>query len=270
MAMEERHLGQEGPAVPVVGLGTWQRLESAARRGEAEAVVGAALDHGLRVFDSSPMYGQAEEILAAALGERRGEAFVATKVWTPSPAEGAAHLDRVLRWFGGRIDLMQIHNLVAWREHLPMLEAARDAGAVGLIGATHWSAGAFGELATVMRTGRIGTIQVPYSPAETEVEQEVLPLAQDLGLGVVLMRPFGEGGLLRSGPGPDALAPLAPFGVSTWPQALLKWGLSDPRAHVTIPATSRPERLAENAAAGRPPWFGPEERRLVSRLAGFP
>ena len=252
----------------MVGLGTWQRLESADRAGTAETVVAAALDEGLRVFDSSPMYGRAEELLGQALGDRRDEAFVATKIWTASPAEGRQQLERASSWFAGRVELLQIHNLVAWRDHLPMLEAARDAGTVGLIGATHWSAAAFGELATVMRTGRIDAIQIPYNPVETEVEHLVLPLAADLGLGVVVMRPFGEGTLLRTDPGPASLAPLAPFGVRTWAQALLKWILSDERCHVAIPATSWPERVSDNAAAGRPPWFGPDERRLVSRLAG--
>ena len=149
-----------------------------------------------------------------------------------------------------------------------MLEKARDAGTVGLVGATHWSASAFAELANVMRTGRLDAIQIPYNPRETAVEREILPLAADRGLGVVVMRPFGEGGLLRADPGPAALAPLTPFGVETWPQALLKWILSDPRCHVAIPATSRPDRLAENAAAGEPPWFGSDERNLISRLAG--
>ena len=269
VAVERRPLGKSGPALPVVGLGTWQRLEAAARQGTAEALVAAALHRGLRVFDSSPMYGRAEELLASALGPRRDEAFVATKVWTPSATEGIRQLERAVGWFGGRVDLMQIHNLVAWPEHLPTLETARAAGRVGLVGATHWSAGAFGELATVMRTGRIDAVQVPYNPGETDVERRILPLAEDLGLGVVVMRPFGEGGLLRADPGPAALAPLAPFGVSTWAQALLKWGLSDTRCHVAIPATSSPERVAENAAAGRAPWFGPDERRLVSRLAGI-
>jgi len=268
LKLEQRQLGASGPDLPVVGLGTWQRLESAARAGGAEALVEAALDSGIRVFDSSPMYGRAEELLSEALLARRPEAFVATKVWTPSPAEGQHQLTRAAEWFGGRVDLMQIHNLVAWQEHLPMLEQARDAGTVGLIGATHWSANAFSELAAVMRTGRIHAIQIPYNPQETAVRREILPLAEDLGLGVIVMRPFGEGGLLRADPGPDALAPLAPFGVQTWPQALLKWILSDPRCHVAIPATSRPGRVAENAAAGQPPWLGPDERRLVSRLAG--
>ena len=266
--LELRELGDGGPDVPIVGLGTWQRLESAARAGGAEPLVTAALDAGIRVLDSSPMYGRAEELLAEALRSRRAEAFVATKVWTPSPAEGQQQLTRAIDWFGGRVDLMQIHNLVAWQEHLPILEKAHDVGTVGLVGATHWSASAFSELASVMRTGRIHAVQIPYNPQETAVEREVLPLAEDLGLGVVVMRPFGEGGLLRADPGPDALAPLAPFGVQTWPQALLKWILSDPRCHVAIPATSRRDRVAENAAAGQPPWLGPDERALISHLAG--
>ena len=268
MTIELRNLGERQTALPVMGLGTWQRLESAARAGAAHKVVGAALDNGMRVFDSSPMYGPAEELLAEALGSRRAEAFVATKVWTPSPADGRRQLERAADWYGGWIDLMQIHNLVAWEEHLRLLEEARDGGTVKLIGATHWSAGAFAELASVMRTGRIEAIQIPYNPGETEVEREILPLAADLGLGVLVMRPFGEGTLLRADPGPAALGPLQPFGVRTWPQALLKWILSDERCHVAIPATSRPEGVAENAAAGEPPWFGAEERALVSRLAG--
>src|SRR5215213_4717329 len=88
-----------------------------------------------------------------------------------------------------------------------------------------------------------------------------------LGLGVLLMRPLGEGRLVRRQPDPAELAPLRPFGVTTWVQALIKWGLSDPRVHVSLAATAHPDRLAENAAAGAPPWFGPDERALVVRLA---
>jgi diketogulonate reductase-like aldo/keto reductase len=212
------------------------------------------------------MYGRAERLLANALGPRRREAFVATKIWTGSAVEGKAQLERALRWFGGSVDLMQIHNLVAWRHHLTLLERARDAGQIGFIGATHYAPSAFAELAQVMETGRIDAVQVPYNPWETDVTRRILPLAEELGLGVVVMRPFGEGSLLHRPPPAEALRELDRFGVSTWAQALLKWVLSDPRCHVVIPATSSPARMAENVAAGSPPWFGAEERALVARL----
>jgi diketogulonate reductase-like aldo/keto reductase len=260
--VEERTLG------PVVGLGTWQRLEAAAAAGRHRELVGRALDVGVRVFDSSPRYGAAERLLAEALGERRREAFIATKIWTPSASEGRAQLDRAVRWFGGHVDLMQIHNLLSWESHLPLLEAAKEQESIGLIGATHYSAAALPELEDLMRSGRLDAVQVPYNPRERDVEARILPLAAELDLTVLVMRPFGEGGLLRADPGPSALAPLAGFGVRTWPQALLKWGLSVGRIDVAIPATADPGRVAENAAAGEPPWFGPEERDLVSRLAG--
>jgi diketogulonate reductase-like aldo/keto reductase len=213
------------------------------------------------------MYGHAERVLAQGLGTRREEAIVATKVWTPDPAEGRRQIARAMGWFG-RVECYQLHNLVAWRDHLPVLEALRDDGRVDVIGATHYSPSAFGELAALMRTGRIGTIQIPYNPRERDVEREILPLATELGIGVLVMRPLGGGGLAARVPRPEALAPLAGFGITTWAQALLKWALSDPRIAAVIPASSQPGRMTENAAAGSAPWFGREERALVARLAG--
>jgi aryl-alcohol dehydrogenase-like predicted oxidoreductase len=268
--MEQRRLGSGGPELPVVGMGTWQTFDVRGAQAQARVgeVVGAALAAGMRVFDSSPMYGAAESVLGAALAGRRDEAFVATKVWTSDPGESEAQIARALDWYGGRVDLYQVHNLVAWREQLDRLEREREAGRVAWIGATHYSASAFGELARVMRSGRIEAIQIPYNPLEREVEREILPLAQELGLGVLVMRPLGGGALGRRRVPEAELAPLREFGVRTWGQALLKWALSDPRCTVAIPATSRPERAAENAAAGEPPWLGPDERALVARLAG--
>jgi aryl-alcohol dehydrogenase-like predicted oxidoreductase len=188
-------------------------------------------------------------------------------VWASSLAEGRAQVERALDFFGGIVDLYQIHNLLNWREQLLLLEQQRDAGRVRVIGATHYSPSAFGELRRVVETGRIAAIQIPYNPLEREVEREILPLAAEHGLGVVVMRPFGEGALMRRPPADEQLAPLRPFGVTTWAQALLKWVLSDLRCQIAIPATSRPARMAENAAAGDPPWFGADERALVARLA---
>jgi aryl-alcohol dehydrogenase-like predicted oxidoreductase len=271
-AIEQRPLGEtSGLTVPAVGMGTWQTLDVRGADAERRAheIVREALDVGARFLDSSPMYGEAERVLGEGLAERRAEALVATKVWTADDDEAEAQVRRALEWYGGRVDLYQVHNLVSWPERLTSLERERDRGAVVAIGATHYSPSAFGELARVMRTGRISAIQIPYNPHERDVEREILPLAEELGLGVVVMRPLGGGGgLVARAPSDRELEPLRAFGVQTWAQALLKWALSDPRCHVAIPATSRPGRMGENAAAGAPPWFDAEARDLVARLAG--
>jgi aryl-alcohol dehydrogenase-like predicted oxidoreductase len=268
--METRTLGQTGLVVPVVGLGTWQTFDGRGAEvvDRAVGVTIVAADEGVRFFDSSPMYGRAERVLARGLEQAgRREAVVATKVWARSAEEGRVQIDRALAWFGGRVELYQVHNLVAWRTHLPVLERLREERKVSAIGATHYSPGWFDELRLLMETGRIGAVQVPYNPWEREVEAAVLPLAAELNLGVVVMRPFGEGALLRRVPAERDLEPLRRFGVRTWPQALLKWILSDRRCHVAIPATRSLQHVRDNAAAGRPPWFGPDEREYVARLA---
>jgi aryl-alcohol dehydrogenase-like predicted oxidoreductase len=164
------------------------------------------------------------------------------------------------------VDIYQIHNLVAWQEHLPALESLRDSGSARAVGATHYAHSAFPDLMTVMRSGRIQMVQIPYNVADRAVESEVLPLAHELGVGVLVMQPLGTGKLIRTTPVPADLARLEAFGVTTWPQALLKWILSDPRVHSVIPATSRPARATENAAAGNPPWFDAETRAYVVSL----
>lgn len=266
--MERRPLGETGLQVSVIGMGTWQTFDVSGTKAEANArsVVDRAFEAGVNCFDSSPMYGQAERVLGGTLPGRRKAAVVATKVWTRSLSEARVQIDTALNFFGGHVELYQVHNLVNWRENLTLLESLKATGSITAIGATHYSPGAFGELSEVMKTSRITAIQIPYNPVEREVERAILPLAAELGLGVVVMRPFGEGSLLRRPPSAAELEPLAAFGVQTWAQALLKWILSDERCHVAVPATSKPERMSENAQAGDPPWFGPDERAYVGRL----
>lgn len=270
--MEHRRLGSTRLEVPVVGMGTWQTLDVRGRAEETARtdVVRAAVDSGATLFDTSPMYGESERVLGSALhaiGLARDRVLVADKVWTSDPAEARRQIDDAMRWYGGRIDIYQIHNLVAWREHLAALERLRDAGNVTVVGATHYAHSAFDELLRVMRTGRIGQIQIPYNVGDRVVERTILPAAADLGIGVLVMRPFGEGKLVRHTPTESDLATLAPFGVRTWAQALLKWILSDERVHGVLPATRQCTHARENAAAGEPPLLDADARGYVERLA---
>jgi diketogulonate reductase-like aldo/keto reductase len=256
--MEERRLG------PVVGLGTWSTFGGDVAA--AREVVGAALAAGCHLVDTSPMYGEAERSLATALGDRRSDVIVATKIWAGRVAEGQAQYARQRDWFGA-VEIEQVHNLVSWRDHLAWLEPEREAGRVTRLGVTHWSPASFSELAEALRTRRFDCVQLPYNPLESACERELLPLAAEVGVAVLVMRPFGEGSLLRRTPAAASLEPLHEFGVETWAQALLKWILSDERVDVVIPATRRAARVAENAAAGSAPWFGPREREYVAGLA---
>jgi diketogulonate reductase-like aldo/keto reductase len=257
--MEERRLG------PVVGLGTWSTFDADAAL--AREVVDAALAAGTRLVDSSPMYGGAERSLGEALDGRRDEAVVATKIWARSVDEGCEQFQRQLEWYGGRVDVEQVHNLVLWREQLDWLEREREAGRVGKIGVTHYQASAFGELAEALRTRRFDALQIPYNPWERECEDELLPLAAELGVAVIAMRPLGGSGADRRRRIQPSPADLAELGVESWSQALLKWALADERIDGVIPATSRSDRAAENARAGDGPRLSPEQRELVERLA---
>lgn len=268
--METRNFGKSGEQLPVVGLGTWLTFDVGPDEDNfAAPVVEAMYGGGSRVVDSSPMYGRAEGVLGRAISGIRDQLFVATKIWTEGlSGEDAVLLGRFqyeaqLAFYGGRVELEQIHNLEAWQDHLPWLEAEKEKGRIGYIGATHWQPEAFPTLIEIMKTGRLDAVQVPYNPLEREAEKEVLPLAQELDIPVFVMRPFGQGDLM---PGPEP-SKFAELGVASWGEALIKWALSHPAIRVVIPATSKPEHGRANAAAGDRPWFDGKQREMVQELA---
>ncbi len=267
--MQHRRLGRSDVEISAVGLGTWQVLDVRGREEEARhEVVRAALESGITLFDSSPMYGEAERVLGGALKKHgRDRATVATKVWTSDDREAERQIQDALSFFDGQVELYQVHNLVAVGKRLDMLEELQSEGRVRSIGATHYSRSAFPALMDVMRSGCVDFVQVPYNATDVTVTEEVLPLAEELGLGVIAMIPLGSGRLVRNAPSDKDLEPLREFGIETWAQALLKFVLSDERVSCAIPATSKPERALENARAGDPPFFGEEQREYVRRLA---
>ena len=241
-------------------MGTWQTFDTTADR---KPIVEEALAAGINLFDSSPMYGRGEDTLAHALDGRRDEAIIATKIWTSSPAEGRQQAAHALRLFG-RVEIYQVHNLVNWQAQLKMLEALKGEGKVVAVGATHYDPGAFDDLCDVMRTGRLDMIQLPYNPRRREAEHRVLPLAAELGLGVLTHSPLRYG-VLDSPPSPQEIKAL---GVETWAQAILKWIASDPRVSAVLSATKTPGRPTENAMAGNPPWFDRDQRERIVHLLG--
>lgn len=257
--MERRPLGTSGLDVPVIGMGTWRTFDTADER---RPLVEASISAGINLFDSSPMYGRAEGVLGDALQGRRQDVQVATKVWTESPDEGRRQAENALRLFG-HIDIYQVHNLLNWKAQLKLLEELRDGGQVTVVGATHYQASAFPELMDVMRTGRLAMIQIPYNPLAQQAARSLLPLAQELGLGVLVLSPL-QGGIMQARPRPEDLRSL---GVRTWPQAVLKWIAGDPRISCVLTATHLESHARENAEAGDPPWFDPDQRTLVERIA---
>jgi aryl-alcohol dehydrogenase-like predicted oxidoreductase len=244
--MERRTLGPNGFEVPVVGMGTSRTFDVRGRAAEATSrrIVEEALDAGANLFDSSPMYGEAERVLGLALDGRRSEAIVATKVWTSDDRQAERQIETSLRHAHGRVELYQIHNLVAWPARLERLTRLHGEGLVDVVGATHYEPAAFDELMTVMRTGRIGFVQIPYNPLERDVERSVLPLAEDLGLGVMLMRPFGRGSVLRRWPSPADLAPVDPRHLPPRPH--------DRERHRRQPPMVRPRRARPGHPPGHP------------------
>src|SRR5437763_1930568 len=224
--MDVRRLG------PVVGLGTWNTFGGDVELGRR--TVRAAFTAGTRLFDTSPMYHGAEATLGVALDGVRGESIVATKIWANSIEEGRAQFARQLDWYGGHVDVEQVHNLVRWREHLEWLRGEQDAGRIGKLGVTHYQASAFGALADALRTHWFQVLQVPYNPWERECEQDLLPLAAELGVAVIAMRPLGGSGEDRRRRVELSDEQRAELGVETWAQALLSWALADERIDSVI------------------------------------
>ena len=242
--------------VGVVGMGTARTFDVTSKGDIAirHQIIDNCMACGGYFVDTSPMYGHSEEVLGITTQGKRQRFQFATKVWCRGQRNGKTQIEQSFKLLRtDYIDVYQIHNLVDWAAHLPVLERLKGQGKIGLIGITHYSSTSFPEMMSIMKTGRIDAIQIPYNVLDRACEKAVLPLAADLGLGVVVMEPLGVGRLVTRLKRQPDLSPLIQHGITSWAQALLAWILADERVSVVIPATSRPERIIENASVGSVP-----------------
>jgi len=261
-----------GELIPVVGLGTWITFnvgDDPELREECAGVMKAFFDAGGRMIDSSPMYGSSQAVIGHGLSRltSRVPLFSADKVWTSSASAGPEQIeDSRKNWRVARFDLLQVHNLLAWEEHLPMLLAMKKAGRVRYVGITTSEGRRHDEIERIMATQPIDFVQITYNILDREVESRILPLARERGIAVIANRPFREGALTRSLARERLPSWAGEIGARTWAQFILKFIVSHPAITCAIPATSQVSHVTENMAAaiGRLP-----DEAMRRRMASY-
>lgn len=252
-----RPIPSSGEALPVVGLGSWITFnvgnDPVARDARAE-VVRAFFAEGGRLIDSSPMYGSSQPVIGHALAKLGHPAtlFSAEKVWVGDAARGAGQMAASrAHWGVPRFDLMQVHNLLAWEEHLPRLQAMKAAGQLRYVGISTSEGRRHAELERILRTQAIDFVQLTYNLLDREAEQRLLPLAQERRIAVIVNRPFRQGDLLDQLRGHPLPGWAREIGCDSWAQVALKFVVSHPAVTCAIPATSQVAHLRQNMGAAR-------------------
>jgi diketogulonate reductase-like aldo/keto reductase len=272
--LQTRKIPSTGEDLPVIGLGSWITFNvgtDVTARNECTAVIRAFLESGGRVIDSSPMYGSSQEVIGYALAKLgHPKAFAADKVWTSSG--GAQQIEESRRHWGvPRFDLLQVHNLLAWEEHLPLLYAMKKAGRLRYVGVTTSHGRRLDELEKIMRREPLDFVQLTYNPIDREPEQRILPLAMQRKMAVIINRPFNQGELTEALARHPLPAWARELDCRSWAQLVLKFIVSHPAVTCAIPATSVVAHARENvdAARGRMPDAAMRKRiaDTIARLA---
>jgi diketogulonate reductase-like aldo/keto reductase len=274
--MLTRAIPTSSEPLPIVGLGTYRGFDvatSSAAYKSLPSVLDALFNAGGTLIDSSPMYGRAEQTTGELLSihQPRSPAFLATKVWTRGRKEGIAQMEASFKLLQtDRIDLMQIHNLMDWKTHLPTLRKWKEEGRIRYIGITHYTASAYADVEAVLKAEPLDFLQINYALDDRAAEARLLPLCRERGVAVICNRPFGGGGLLGRLKGTPLPAWAAQVEVTSWAQLALKFLLAHPAVTCVIPGTGNPRYMAENAGAG----FGPtltdaQRQQLIALVAGL-
>lgn len=261
-----------GETIAPIGMGTWITFNvgrDATLRNQRRKVLQAFFDAGGGMIDSSPMYGSAQEVLGDLLTamsrHRRPDAlFAATKVWTGS--DGGTQIRQAHQlWQRDQFDLLQVHNLLNWREHLPMLREMKAAGRLRYLGITTSHGRRHADLEQIMASEPLDFVQLTYNAVDRQAEERLLPLARAKGIAVIANRPFRRGALPRRMQGRPLPAIAGELGCTTWAELLLKFIISHPAVTCAIPATSRVDHMQQNMRAGIGAMPGTRERELIAR-----
>lgn len=257
MTMLTKPIPSTGEPMPVVGLGTWPVFDvgadEAARRPLRE-VVRLLIGAGGTMIDTSPMYGRSEGVIGDIVTGMglRDQVFLATKVWTGGRERGIEQMARSARLMQAPvIDLMQIHNLVDWRTHLATLRGMKADARLRYIGVTHYTTHSLAELARILETeDGIDFVQCGYSLATREAEKRLLPICAARRVAVIINQPLERGTLFRPVRGQALPGWATEFDCASWAEFFLKYLIAEPAVTVVIPATNKPEHMADNLKAG--------------------
>lgn len=274
-SIAKRKIGNHRESIPCVGLGTWQTFDvgsNAAEREPLKQVLQKLIDSGASVVDSSPMYGSSEQVVGDLSSELKlnQNLFIATKVWTTGKNAGIDQMNTSMRLLRRQtIDLMQVHNLMDWEIHLKTLQQWKEEGKIRYIGLTHYTDSAHERLQKIISNNKIDFIQINYSMNSRNAEKNLLPAAKDLGVAVLINRPFDEGSLFRMTKGKTVPEWAKEFDCTTWGSFFLKYILANPAVTCVIPGTSNPKHLADNLSAGMGRFPEADHlKRMIREIAG--
>lgn len=253
----DKIIPSSGERIPAIGMGTWITFnvgDDPRVRASRLDVLRTFFELGGGMIDSSPMYGSAEAVVGDLLGRLAYPPglFSATKVWTSSGDDGPDEIAQSTRLWGvPRFDLLQVHNLLGWREHLETLFAMKADGRLRYVGITTSHGRRHGDIERVMREHPIDFVQATYNAVDREVEDRILPLCAERGIAFIANRPYQRGSLIDTVSRHPLPAWAGEFGCTDWACFLLKFIVSHPAVTCAIPATSRVDHLVENMAAMR-------------------
>lgn len=264
-----RPVPSSGEALPIVGLGSWITFnvgEDPVARADRTKIMKAFFNDGGRLIDSSPMYGSAQDVIGHGL-DTLGDpkpVFSADKVWTSDGGEGPEQIETSrAHWGVERFDLLQVHNLLAWEEHLETLFAMKEAGKLRYVGITTSHGRRHDAFEKIMQKHDLDFVQLTYNVADRAAGDRLLPLAQERGIAVIINRPFRRKELIYRFEGEKLPGWADEIGARSWAQFLLKFIISHPAVTCAIPATTRVDHVRENLASAREPLPDAKMRRRM-------